>query len=196
MVVQINLVPENLRKRKKTPGFSLQGFQLPREVVIGLIGGLTALLIFVHFLLQFFIILQFVQLHRYHGEKTRLAADKANADRVLGELRKIQANLKVIDGISKTKKIYWAPKMNAISDAITRGVWLERITVEEKKLSLNGSAVSKSAAEMIEVNNFVSKLKGDVAFSKDFSRIEPGAIKTRKISSTPVADFTITANIK
>ncbi len=196
MSVQINLVPESARKKKHAGVFPIKSFHLPREVVIGLVGGLVALLVVVHVLLQALITVQFVQLHRYHKMQEQLAPEKTNVDRILGELRKVQANLKMIDGISKTQKIFWAEKLNAISDTITRGVWLEKMSLEGKKFTLSGSAVSKSASEMIEVNNFISKLKSNAVFAGNFTKIEPGTIKTRKVNNTPVADFTITANVK
>jgi len=196
MTVHINLVPESSRKKRTIGVLPIKSLQLPREVVIGLVGGLVAMLVAVHLVLQFFIVLRFVQLHQSTGTLKRISGQKTEVDSVLQHLRKLQNNLKTIDGISKNRKIYWAPKLNALSDVLARGIWLEQISLDKKKLIMKGSAVSKSGAEMIEVNNFVSKLKNDKIFSGDFSRLEQGSIKARKISNTTIADFTITAQLK
>ena len=196
MAIGLNLVPENLRKRRKSGFAPIKGFQLPREVVIGLVGGLLALLVFIHVLLQLVIIVQYVQLYRYQGTQKGLSAKEIEANQVLQQLRKLQASLQLVDDLSSRRSVYWAPKINAISDSMSRGVWLEKLELEGKKFTLTGSAVSKTASEMIEVNNFTSKLKSNATFSRDFAKVDPGSIKTRKVNSTAVADFTVTAMLK
>jgi Tfp pilus assembly protein PilN len=196
MTIQINLIPESLRKRRKSSGFPVKSFLLPREVVIGLVGGLVGFLVFFHVMLQLVITVRFVQLFQYRRGIERLATKKQEAEGVLQQLRQLQSNITMIDGVSNTKKIYWSAKLNAISDSLTRGVWLEKISWENGTFLLRGSAVSKSAAEMIAVNNFVTKLKGNAVFTRDLGRIETGQIKTRKVNLTPVADFSLTAQAK
>ena len=46
-MIEINLIPYSLRKKKKDK-FSLTEFNVPLEIVIGLGGGLIVLLVLVH----------------------------------------------------------------------------------------------------------------------------------------------------
>lgn len=165
-------------------------------MIIGLVGGLVALLVLVHVVLQIFIFVRLAQLYRYKSVQKELAGAKTDVDVVLQDLRKLQSNLNVIEGVVKNHKITWAPKLNEISNQITRGVWLEELSWEGKTLTLRGSAVSKTGAEMIEINNFISNLKKDTIFNQGFSKIEAGTIKSHKVSNTAVADFNVTATVK
>ena len=56
-MIDINLIPQILKRRQKSGFFLPGGFVLPREVIIGLIGGFTVLLVVTHILLQLTIIM-------------------------------------------------------------------------------------------------------------------------------------------
>lgn len=195
-MLEINLVPPHLRKKRKARAMSDGTQALPREVLIGLGGGFLLLLLFTHILLQFFITTKFVQHRSFQGEMREMKDQKAHVDSVLKELRAAQAKTRSIEGFKGNAGFSWAKKLNAISDAIPRGTWLKRMTLDGKTLLIQGSAVSKNKTGMTQVHKFTSNLKGSREFSVDFKAIELGLIKTRDVSMTPLADFTITADIK
>ena len=194
-MIEINFLPPQLRKKRKTSNFVSRSIVLPRETVIALTGGVLFFLLFIHAVLQFIIAIKFVQIKRYEKQLTRIAPEKSNADRVLQELRVLQAKVKSIEGVAGQRKISWAKKLNEISNALPRGVWLTRLTFQEGILIIQGSAVSKSKNEMSSVHAFSSNLRNDPSFSGNLNNTELGLIKSRKINTTQVADFTITADV-
>jgi len=172
-----------------------QSIVLPRETVIALMGGALFFLLFIHAVLQFVIAIKFVQIKRYEKQLAQIAPEKANADRIVQELRVLQAKVKAIENVAGQEKLLWARKLNAISNVLPRGVWLTRLTFQDGILIVQGSAVSKSKNEMSNVHNFTSSLKNDPLFNKNLGNVELGLIKSRKINTTQVADFTISADI-
>ena len=125
-----------------------------------------------------------------------LQQDKANVDRVINELRLQQVKLKSIDEIAGNSRVYLSQKLNDISNNLPSGVWLNRLTVEEKFIRIEGTAVSKSRSEMIGVHNFNSNLQSSEVMKKYYKSVELELIKSRNISQTPVADFAILAQTK
>ncbi len=195
-MIQINLIPENLRKKKrKAPAFGGRGPRIPREAVIGLVGGLLVLLIGLHVLLQIFIVHRYFRLGRYNKEWDQVSSSQSNVNRVLAELERLQGNLKAAEEIRGKDWFSWSVKLNEISDQLPRGVWLDWVAVDGKALLIKGSAVSKSNTEIISVHNFTENLGRSESFMKGLKNIETGLIKSRNINATPVADFSISAEL-
>jgi Tfp pilus assembly protein PilN len=192
-MIDINLVPPHLRKKKKS---SLRAtFNMPKETIVGLIGGLLVLLLLVHVILQAFIFIKYAQHKNYQTRWESISPDKEKVDVIINELRSLQAKTKAVYEISYDKRISWAPKLNALSDNIPREVWLTRIFLEDNALLIQGSAVSKVRNEMISVGNFVSNLKEQKNFQEDLATVELGSIQRRNIKAVEVVDFVITAKL-
>ena len=194
-MISINLVPEKKRRKKKRNAFLGGGLSLPREAVVGLVGGIVALLLFIHIVLQLLITVKFVQHKKYEEEMKKIGVQKENSDLVLQKLKAKQAQYREIEAIATRSKILLSQKLNAISDSIPRGVWLNRISFDKDALLIEGSAVSKTATEMISVHDFTAKLKEKQGFAESFLNLELGLIKRRKVNTTPLADFTIKADL-
>ena len=195
-MIEINLVPEHLRKKRNSQGLTGGDVKLPKETLIGLGGGVVALLLVLHILFQVFITTRFVQHRNYKSELDKIMPEKIKVDKILQELKALQAKAKNMDKITEGSNIVWSEKMQGISDNLTRGAWLNRITLENNALFIHGSSVSKDKAEMINVHKFTSSLKESEDFMKDFSNIELELIKSRKINVTQTADFIIKADLK
>jgi hypothetical protein len=69
------------------------------------------------------------------------------------------------------------------------------MTLDKFGLSIEGSVVSKTRNEINNVGLFISSLKQDNDFIKDFSSLEVNSIQRSKASSVEVADFTILAKL-
>ncbi len=194
-MIDINLVPENLRKKKKSSALP-SSLNVPQEIVVGLVGGLLALLLLVHIVLQSVIFFQFIQHARYNKEWEVLKPEKDNTDKIISDLRVMRAKIKGIEGLTTAKRILWSQKLNNISDSLPREIWLTKIFLEDKILTVEGSAVSKNQDQMVSVGNFTSNLKAQKTFMKDFSSLEVGVIQRRKIQATELADFSVTSKLK
>ena len=194
-MIKINLVPEALRRKKKSI-VSVNMRSIPRELVVGFIGGFVVLLFFVHVFLQLFIFFRFAEHARHKKQWERLLPDKEKTDKVINEMRSLQSKINAVDKITAGKRILWAQKLNEISDSLPRGVWLNTISVEDNMFLLDGSAVSKSHDEMINISNFASSLKNKKPFMTGLQNLEVGSIQRRLVKVTEVIDFVITIKLQ
>lgn len=195
-MIEINLVPEHLRKKKRSqPSSSGEGSNLNVKIVGSTI-GLIFCLICAHVIMQFFINEKFNEHKEYTARWQKILPHKNKADEILKIMKEIKEKVASVEGAVNEKEISWASKLNIISDSLPRGVWLMRVSLDGEVLIVQGSAVSKTKIEMINVHNFTSELKQDDSFMDHFQDIDLGLIKSRKVDGTQVADFTLTAELK
>mgnify|MGYP001615804926 CR=1 FL=1 len=195
-MIDINLIPTNLRKKSKTPLFRCSIFNLPSEAIVGLVGGLIVLLGIIHFLLLGFIGKKIAQKKQLEKSWQEILPQKQKADRLVNEWRALQAKKSDIEKMTMSRRILWAPKLNSMSDSLSRGVWLNRINLDEGVLMIEGSVVSKMADEMGSVGSLTSNLKSKERFVSGLENIEVGPLQRRKIQTTEIADFSITAKVQ
>jgi|SRR3989338_4349703 len=194
-MIEINLVPPQLRKKKKSRLWP-QGVTIPPEVVVGAGGGLIVLLILVHIFLLFVNIQKMAQHKGLQRQWESILPSKKNIDGVVNELRILQGKQKATEGIVPGEKILWSQKFNILSDSLPRGVWLKKVSLEEGMLFIEGSAISTENEGMINVHKFTSNLKGQGKFLEHFAELELGSIQRRRIKHMDIADFIITARLK
>ena len=194
-MIKINLVPVTLRRKKKSI-VAVNMRSVPREVMVGFIGGFVVLLFVVHVFLQLLIFFRFADHARHKKQWEKILPDKEKVDKILGEMRSLQTKIDAIDKVTAGKRILWAQKLNDISDGMPRGVWLNKISVDDKIFLLDGSAVSKSHDEMINIGNLASSLKNKKPFMAGLQNIEVGSIQRRLVRTTEVIDFVITIKLQ
>ena len=194
-MIDINLLPDHLKNKKRHLAFSLASYGIPKEAMVGLVGGLTALMVLIIILLQIVIFSKWAQRASLKKQWEAVQPEKQVVDKVLMELRMLKNKLESIDKVTTGKRIFWSPKLNAISDSVPRGVWLNRISLDEQILLLDGSAVSKIQDEMISVGDFITNLKSQKAFMEHLDSIDVSSIQKRQIKSVQVADFLITVKL-
>lgn len=196
-MIEINLVPENLRKKRKRRGTGAPSIStLPKETFIGVCGGFLGLLLFMHVILQGVITLKFVRHTQYKKQWEEILPEKAKVDKVLDALKKMQARVKSVEEAVGSEHILWSKKLNEISDDMAGGVWLKKIELIENTLFIQGRAVSKDNTEILRAHKFASNLKNDKGFKKYFSDIEIGIHRTTRLGTASVADFTVSATLE
>ena len=191
-MIVINLVPENLRKMSVRG----MGLDIPREVLLGVGEAFIALLAAAHVLLLTAQSAQGVRLGLVKARWEKLLPDRNRIDAIGTELRDLRKKVTTITGITSAATSPWSRKMNVLSDALPKGVWLKKINLDSGILTLEGSAFSKTHSEIVTVGNFVANLKKEGAFADDFSSIEVQSIQRGKRGPTEVVDFVITAKLK
>jgi len=194
-MIEINLVPLKLRKRRKGQQL-FKGFNIPLEVVIGLGGGFIVLLMGVHLFLLFTNVKKIAEHKRLKKEWALLEPDKSDVDAVISELRSLKGKQQAAEDVLVEDKISWSQKLNILSDSLPKGVWLRKIILDEEIFSIEGSAVSTEIEEMINVHSFAGNLKKQKKFLEHFEDLELGSIQRRKINKVEIADFVITARLK
>ncbi len=193
-MIEINLIPPTLRKKKKGK-FLLAGFRVSPEVAIGLGVGLVAVLILFHVVLGMMNIGAIAQHKGLRAELEALSSQRQEADKVLGELKTLQETQDTMRDILP-KQIFWAQKLNILSDSIPKGMWLRRFWFEKNVFSVEGSAITTNDEAMINVHKFFSDLKDQKEFQDQFNDMELGSIQRRKAGSIEIADFLITMKLK
>jgi len=194
-MIEINLLPKNLRRKSKKGKF-LGNINIPLEVVIGAGGGLFMILIFSHILL---LGVGFSKLAIYKSFKNQfqsLQPQKEKADAVIKELRDLQASSKAVHQIAGGETILWSQKLNILSDSLPRGVWLKKVALNENVFFIEGSAIASEDNEMINVHTLTSNLKESNLFFDHLGDLELGSIQRKKIEKVEIADFVLTAQMQ
>ena len=141
-MIKINLVPEELIKKKKYQFLSKLVKSLPLEIFIGAIGGAVALLLMINIVLQLVIFIQLANCQRLQITRDLITPEKRQVDQIVGRLDVLRQKLDLIEGITSGKRVLWAQKLNIVSDLILPGVWLERMILAPGFFSLEGKSVS------------------------------------------------------
>ncbi len=194
-MIEINLVPPQLRKKRKREG-PLKGVNIPAEMIIGLVGGVVVLLLAVNLLVQVIIFVKLFQYKSLKGEWDQVAASKTNLDIITTQLRDLQSKAKSVEVMTGGEGIHWAGKMSYISESLPRGVWLRKIVVSKQRLGIEGSAISKGKDEITNVHTFASNLKNQPTFMDRLDDLEVGSIQRRTVKTVEIVDFSITTKIK
>ena len=194
-MIDINLIPAALRKNDKGNANSLT-INIPHNVLLGVGSGLILLVVTVNLFLGLVWLIGFGRLSACNAEWQKLAADKTVLDAIYKESGDLKNKIKMISDMTTKKSVLWAPKFNAISDALPRGLWIRRMTLDKTSLTMEGSVVSKNRNEINNVGLFLSALKQNNGFIKDFSSLEVNSIQRGKSNSVEVTDFTVMAKVK
>jgi len=168
---------------------------IPQEVLLGVGSGVVVLLITVHLILGVIWLMGIGQLTAHQSVWQKLAPDKAALDAITDESKDIKNKMNLIQGLTTKKAILWAPKLNAISDALPRGLWIRDMTLDKTGLSIEGSVVSKTRNEINNVGLFIADLKKNDAFMKGFASLEVSSIQSSKTNAVEVTDFTVLAKL-
>jgi hypothetical protein len=193
-MIDINLIPVALRKDGKGNANSLK-INIPKEVLFGVGAGLLFLMVMVHLLLGAVWLMGAGRLSHYQAEWQKVLPDRVILDSINKESGDLKRKIKMISDMTVNKSVPWAPKFNAISDSLPRGVWIRKMTLDKVGLTMEGSVVSKSENEINNVGKFLAVLKQKDDFMKGFSSLEVNSIQGGKNNSIEVTDFSVMAKL-
>lgn len=213
-MIEINLLPAELRKKKKkkVPSFE---FSFNKKIPLVVFGGLVLF----HLL---FISLNTVTKIRLKSLKNNwqgISLKREKLNQIKAELKEVNAKIPLIEQLMRDR-ILWSRKLNQISELAVPGVWLNELSLEIKEealprpiartkvktpaakpkvlkyLIIEGSCASRGKDEPALIGRFMQNLKSDASFSSDFTGIELGPIKERRIEQIEVMDFILTGRFK
>lgn len=200
-MIEINLLPEELRKQPKKnefPQISISKLPLRRIAIIAIVA---------------FVVLQLLAATALFFKKNSLK----KLNRRIAELEttyKIAKSYKIdmqglndkVSAINEltSKSILWSKKMSDLSAAITDGVWLKELSLHDEKgpkneqaMLLKGSVFSYTEGEEAAmIGSFINSLKSNKGFFEDFSDIRLESSRMRSIAELEVMDFTIICYFK
>jgi hypothetical protein len=194
MMIDINLIPAALRKDGKRNANSLT-INIPKEILLDVWVGLILLMGTVHLLLGVVWLGGMGHLSSDRANWQKVLPDKILLDSINKESVALKEKINMIADMTTRKSVLWSPKFNAISDVLPRGLWIRKMTLDKTGLVVEGSGVSKTQNEINEVGLFLSALKRNNDFMKDFSSLEVNSIQ-RETNTIEVTDFTVMAKVK
>ncbi len=206
-MIEVNLLPEELRK-KEAPKFVLPEMPNVRTLFIALVVFFGA-----QVLLIIFAVFQGIEFSSV--KKSVAALTEQNKTIILqkSEIAAMRSELKRIKSLTE-KKLFWSSLLNALSDSMTKGVWLRKLSVTEelrkatppagkgsrsskmvRTLSLEGSIISPGQ-ETAYIGKFIKELKSHPVFNELFDQIELSNIHQKKIKEFDVYDFVLACVFK
>lgn len=192
-MIDINLLPSGMRKQT---GLSSVSIDIPSEITLGVGGSVIILLILTNIGLGLFCGYKGVVMATKKAVWDKMQPARKSIDDINKESTDIRNKVTGIKNAVVTKSTGWSRKLNIISDAVTKGMWLKKITVDAKSLTIEGYAVSKVQSDMTTVNAFVGTLRKDAFFMTDFSSIDINNVNREKRGMVDISKFSITAKVK
>lgn len=183
-MIEINLLSEEFKPKVEQASTKANYLSYLVPLILGV-------LVLVHIYLLILGSMKSYQLQALKKEWSRLEPQGKALENLKKESEALSQNAISMQQLSE-RKIKWAEKMNKLSLDLPPGIWFTQIVISSKELVLNGSVVSLQKEEMAILNKFLSSLKSDKDFIKDFSKMELGSVQRRMVGSYDVMDFVIT----
>ncbi len=189
-MIEINLLPEELKLKAKKLNFSLE-----RKDMLCFALAALALLVIMHLCLAVVLIAKSYQLNTLNKEWRVLEPQRKALEAAKKEFDALSEGSRIAERLLK-QRINWAQKLNCLSIDLPSGVWLVELSLTAKGLILKCSAISLKKEEMVLVNKFIDSLKNDPGFFRDFTSLELSSVQVRTIGGYDVVDFILTAALK
>ncbi len=191
-MIEINLLPEELRKKEERVNL-LSELPIKRSAVI---------VVIVFFGLQILATLGafYLSVH-FNWMKAETAKLKEINKEILSQKTSTLFIKKRIEqgDIATRRPFLWSSLLNALSDSITKGVWLTNFSITSdskiKQLKLEGSLVGRGE-ETALAGKFIKELKANLLFGELFSEIELATMKQKRIKEFDVYDFAVVCSFK
>ena len=188
-MIEINLLPEELRKKKTEPSFNLNIGAEKLKFLIG--GGAIGLLIFIVMVFSLGSFIRGAQIKKLLARENNFSGKLSQVDSVNKEITVLKSKMATLDQLTK-RKFLWAEKLNQLSDLTLPGIWFTHIyTDTENRLIIEGSVVSKSEEAMAFVGKLMKNLKDDQLFFREFSNIKLESVQRKNKEERDMVDFKI-----
>jgi hypothetical protein len=194
-MININLVPEELIKKKKYRFLHRAVQNIPLEITMGIVGGFLAFLILVNVLLQLMIFFRLGTCKAIEMSLTNVGPQKVEVDAVMSDLKVLRQKISAIESITTGRRLSWAQKLNILSDSMASGAWLVRVALTKEKFVIEGSAAAKKGDYAAIVSTLSANLRSSTPFMKGLKDLEMNFVDRRKINTTEVANFVIQSSL-
>lgn len=189
-MIEINLLPEELRVKRKSPYKGID----PKQVLYAAPIVFGALII-IHIFLACLFVVRSLQLSSLDNKWQKLAPERKNTEEFQKKHALLSADIKTMQQLIN-QRISWSDKLNKLSLYLPDSVWFNEISSGPKDFSLKASVVSFEKDELSQINKFIDGLKNDARFLKDFSRLELSTVQRKSIGGYDIIDFVLEGNFK
>ncbi|MBL7081195.1 MAG: hypothetical protein ISS44_01315 [Candidatus Omnitrophica bacterium] len=187
-MIEINLLPEDLKQKKERQIFLLQLFLCILPVAFGL-------LIIIHLYLGGLLLFKTLQYKSMNKKWEQLSSQRQKVDEWKKQYKISSQETEQVNKLL-AQRIAISDKMQVLACALPRGIWFNHLSLKEKGFYLEGSVVSLKKDQMRLLNLFLGRLKKDKIFFKDFIRLELGHISMRTLGGFSIMDFVLEGDLK
>ena len=188
-MIQINLLPDELKKKKRK-AFDWKKFPLLPILMTIFLG-----VVFFHFLIIGVTVLTGMQRSRIQAEWKKFEPEKNKFDKLKQDVAELNNIVHVVEALTEYR-ILWAKVLNELSDSVPSNVWLSSLYFDERGdlslLVLEGYASSASEEGASYVARFIKLLEDNSVINMLCSEIELGSMKQSLIDGKEVMYFTLT----
>ncbi|OGX24214.1 MAG: hypothetical protein A3J51_01445 [Omnitrophica WOR_2 bacterium RIFCSPHIGHO2_02_FULL_45_21] len=190
MILEINLLPEELRKKRRAfrPKLSVDSLRK-------ILGPAIAGFVFIHLLIPVVTFSQKLSLGRAKKAFLDIQPQKEKLDEIRNQLKGF-GNLDELFKRMRGQRSGIAPQLNIISDYLPQGIWLSGLSVSKSAWEIKGSCIFGTEGEMAQIGKFLQALKSDARLDKDFASLELVSVERRKLGTTELADFILGSKTK
>jgi hypothetical protein len=207
-VIEINLLPEELRK-KPSPfsGINLKKLDVKNIPIYGIAAGIGAAIISVHIVLFLTGISLNAQLISETKKYNAILPENKVADALKAKVADINKRSGAIDELI-VKRFSWASKMKYLSDCVTPGIWLSELDYDERAvfgnaktamagaLVISGYAAGAGEQGTALIGKFIKSLQDNKSFYSDLSAVDLVSTKSDQVDGQDVMSFKINCFFK
>ena len=214
-MIELNLLPEELKKKKKR-------IELPEIpfIPIGLV--LIGTLVVIQLLLSGWVAITRAQISSLEKAWQELAPKRTELDSIKKKISTTSKKAQVIEYLID-KRMSWARLLGELGDSVTSNIWLTSLSYDEKietpakktsrgssknktkaepkiyktsTLTISGSASGKGEEGTAYIARFIQSLKNNKDFFKNFSDVELVSIKQGSVADQDVMNFKLACRFK
>jgi len=189
-MIEINLLPEELRSKKESQIVAI----LPQLLCL-ILPAVFGLLVIIHLYLGGLFLVKTLQYKSLNKKWVQLEPQLRKVEEWKKQ-HKISSQQSEQMNRLLAQRITISDKMQVLTRALPKGIWFNHLNLKQKKFNLNGSVVSLKKDQMKLLNLFLSRLKEDKLFFKDFIRLELGRMRMRKLGGFSIMDFVMEGELK
>ena len=189
-MIEINLLPENLRPKAKKPGIDLEA-----KETLYLVPLVLGILVIVHVLISGVFIFQGLQLGILNSRWQKMESQRKALEIFRSETAHLSEDARALQEIN-AKAIKWAPKLNKLSLNLPSGVWFRSINLTGNLLDMRASVISLQESEMNLINQYINNLKKDSDFFLDFSKLDLDSVEKKAAGGYEIAEFSLAGILK
>ena len=187
-MIEINLLPEELKKVKGKAGFSKENLQYIFLAGIGL-------LLIIHLYFAFSVLVKNFQ---YKSLNKKWLANRVALEKIADW--KKEYNLSSQDSQEITRltqsRVNFCDKLKVMSEILPEGIWFNHLFIKQKDFRLEASVVSLKEEQMSLIRLFLDELKKDKVFFSAFTRLELGPVNLRDFKGYQIMDFSLEGSLR
>ncbi|PIQ89013.1 MAG: hypothetical protein COV72_05060 [Candidatus Omnitrophica bacterium CG11_big_fil_rev_8_21_14_0_20_42_13] len=182
-MIEINLLPENLRLSKAKKGIDFDAVVYFAKLALIVLVGL-------HVLLLFSVLFYKYRVSSLGREWSHISSKNADVIKLKKDVEGLEARLGITNKLA-VEKSRWARRLNSLSLLLPKGIWFNRMRASDGILDITGSVISLKGEEVDSLHKFLQALKKDKFFYSGFKSMEIVSIVRSNVSGVEVIDFSI-----